>query len=69
MAKRVRIAEPTVKCIQPTEPTVRRIDPEAVAAALGGEPCAECAAGRPWPIPLEVLRKVQKLSEGASKCP
>jgi hypothetical protein len=56
MTKPLLIAKPATKRIKPSEPGVRRLDPEAVAAALGGEPCPEEIRGQPGPITLFALR-------------
>ena len=37
MTKRLQPSEPTVKRIPLTEPTARRLDPQVVAEALGGQ--------------------------------
>src|SRR5262249_4019855 len=57
MAKRIPSSEPTVKRLCVSEPSVRHLDPQAVADALGGEPCAERIEGRPGPITLYALRQ------------
>jgi hypothetical protein len=49
--------EPTVKHIQTSEPAVRRIDPQAVADALGAESCSERVEGQPGPVTLFALRQ------------
>lgn len=57
MDKHIRATEPTVKRIQTSEPAVRRLDPQAVAEALGGEPVPGHIEGRPGPLTLHVLRE------------
>ncbi len=57
MAKRIPTSEPTVKRLQVSDPGVRRLDPQAVADALGGEPCPERIEGRPGPVTLYALRQ------------
>jgi len=56
MTKRISTAERTVKRVQASEPTVRRLDPQAVADALGGEACPEHIDGQPGPLTLYALR-------------
>lgn len=56
MTKRLRASEPTARRIKLKEPAVRRIDPQAVATALGAEPCPERVEGRPGPVTLYALR-------------
>ena len=57
MTRRIQPSEPTVKRIQATEPAARRLDPQAVADALGGEPCPERVAGSAGPVTLYALRQ------------
>jgi len=57
MAKRIRAAEPTVKRIQAGEPAVGRLDPQAVAEALGGVAAPGHVEGRLGPLTLHVLRE------------
>jgi hypothetical protein len=57
MSKRIRASEPTVQPIRTGEPTVRRLDPQAVAAALGAEASPEQIEGRPGPLTLYALRQ------------
>jgi hypothetical protein len=57
MTKRIQISEPTVKPIRASDRAVRRLDPKAVADALGGEPCPERIEGQPGPVTLYALRQ------------
>src|SRR5437660_139794 len=57
MTKPIRSTEPTVSRIGDTEAPVRRLDPQAVAAALGAEPCPERIQGQPGPVTLYALRQ------------
>jgi hypothetical protein len=57
MRKRIRTIEPTAPRLRTTDATVPRIDPRAVAEALGGEPCSEHREGAPGPITLYALRQ------------
>ncbi len=56
MAKHFRASEPTVPRIRPTEPAVRRLDPQAVADALGAEPQGQRIGGPYGPMTLYALR-------------
>ena len=57
MTKRIRTTERTVPRIRTTEPSGRRLDPAAVAEALGAEPCPERLEGHYGPITLYALRQ------------
>lgn len=57
MTKRIPTNDPTVKRLRASGPTVRRLDPKAVAEALGGEPCPERIDGSPGPATLYALRQ------------
>ena len=56
MSKRIPIVEPTAPRIPLSDPTVRRLDAQAVAEALGAEACVEGVEGQPGPITLYALR-------------
>src|SRR5260370_26752292 len=57
MTKRIQISEPTVKHIRTSDRAVRRLDPNTVADALGGEPCPEHIEGQAGPITLYAFRQ------------
>jgi hypothetical protein len=57
MTKRIRSIEPTVPRLHTPEAPVRRLDPQAVADALGAEPCPQRSEGQPGPITLYALRQ------------
>jgi hypothetical protein len=57
MTKRIRTTTTTVPRIRATEAPVQRIDPQAVAAALGAEPGPEHIEGQPGPFTLYALRQ------------
>jgi hypothetical protein len=57
MTKRIRSTEPTVSRICTTEPATQRLDPDAVAEALGAKSGSEGLEGRRGPITLYALRQ------------
>jgi hypothetical protein len=57
MTKRIQTSDPAVKRLHDSSVTVHRLDPKAVADALGGEPCPERIEGQPGPLTLYALRQ------------
>ena len=57
MTKHIQISEPAVKHIRQSDRAVRRLEPQTVADALGGEPCPEHIEGQPGPVTLYALRQ------------
>ena len=56
MSKRIPLSDRTVPRIRESGPTVRRLDPDEVARALGAELCPERIEGQPGPFTLYALR-------------
>jgi hypothetical protein len=57
MTKKIRHSGPTYKRIVDTGPTLRRLDPSEVAAALGAEPTDVTLEGALSPLTLMVVRQ------------
>jgi hypothetical protein len=57
MAKRISTSEPTVRRLRESGASARRLDPKALADALGAEPCPERVEGQPGPVTLYALRQ------------
>ena len=57
ITKRIPTSDSTMNRVRTGDPTVRRLDPKAVAEALGGEPCADRIEGGSGPVTLYALRQ------------
>jgi hypothetical protein len=57
MASLIPISDPIVKRLRESGTPVRRLDPKAVADALGAEPCPQRVQGPPGPVTLFALRQ------------
>jgi hypothetical protein len=57
MAKRLVITSPRVAAIPVVPPATPRLDPAAIAQALGAEPCLERREGWQGPLTLYALRQ------------
>jgi hypothetical protein len=56
MTKRIHVTDPTVSRIRGTEGPLPRVDPQAVADALGAEPDREPLGQNPGPLTFFALR-------------